>query len=41
MCEKPVGLNSAEMKEIKKEVLLNNTFFMEVLDEIKKAGILN
>lgn len=31
LCEKPVGLNSEEMKEIKKEALLNNTFFMEAM----------
>jgi len=31
LCEKPVGLNSDEMKEIKDEVLLNNTFFMEAM----------
>lgn len=31
LCEKPVGLNSEEMKEIKKEALLNNVFFMEAM----------
>jgi predicted dehydrogenase len=31
LCEKPVGLNSEEMKEIKKEALVNNTFFMEAM----------
>ncbi|NFI93333.1 Gfo/Idh/MocA family oxidoreductase [Clostridium botulinum] len=31
LCEKPVGLNSEEMKEIKKEALQNNTFFMEAM----------
>jgi predicted dehydrogenase len=31
LCEKPVGLNSEEMKEIKREALLNNTFFMEAM----------
>ncbi|AWK50692.1 gfo/Idh/MocA family oxidoreductase [Clostridium beijerinckii] len=31
LCEKPVGLNADEMKEIKDEVLLNNTFFMEAM----------
>ncbi|WP_026886318.1 Gfo/Idh/MocA family protein [Clostridium beijerinckii] len=31
LCEKPVGINSEEMKEIKKEALLNNTFFMEAM----------
>ncbi|EKQ50909.1 MULTISPECIES: Gfo/Idh/MocA family oxidoreductase [unclassified Clostridium] len=31
LCEKPVGLNAEEMKEIKKEALLNNTFFMEAM----------
>ena len=31
LCEKPVGLNSEEMKEIKEEALLNNTFFMEAM----------
>lgn len=31
LCEKPVGLNSQEMKEIKEEALLNNTFFMEAM----------
>ena len=31
LCEKPVGLNSEEMKEIKKEALLNKTFFMEAM----------
>ncbi len=31
LCEKPVGLNSEEMKEIKKEALLNDTFFMEAM----------
>ena len=31
LCEKPVGLNSEEMKEIKKEALINNTFFMEAM----------
>lgn len=31
LCEKPVGLNAEEIKEIKKEVLLNDTFFMEAM----------
>lgn len=31
LCEKPVGLNSEEMKEVKEEALLNNTFFMEAM----------
>ena len=31
LCEKPVGLNAEEMEEIKKEVYLNNTFFMEAM----------
>lgn len=31
LCEKPVVLNSEEMKEIRKEALLNNTFFMEAM----------
>lgn len=31
LCEKPVGLNAQEMKEIKKAALLNNTFFMEAM----------
>lgn len=31
LCEKPVGLNAQEMKEIKKEALLNNAFFMEAM----------
>ena len=31
LCEKPVGLNAEEMKEIKKEACLNNTFFMEAM----------
>lgn len=31
LCEKPVGLNAEEMKEIKKAALLNNTFFMEAM----------
>ncbi|AVK49553.1 oxidoreductase [Clostridium sp. MF28] len=31
LCEKPVGINSEEMKEIKKEAVLNNTFFMEAM----------
>jgi len=31
LCEKPVGLNSEEMKEIKEEALANNTFFMEAM----------
>lgn len=31
LCEKPVGLNSEEMKEIKEEAILNNTFFMEAM----------
>lgn len=31
LCEKPVGLNSEEMKEIRKEALINNTFFMEAM----------
>ena len=31
LCEKPVGLNSEEMKEIKRDALLNNTFFMEAM----------
>lgn len=31
LCEKPVGLNSEEIKEIKKEALLYNTFFMEAM----------
>ena len=31
LCEKPVGLNAEEMKEIKKEAYLNNTFFMEAM----------
>lgn len=31
LCEKPVGLNAEEMKEIKTEALLNNTFFMEAM----------
>jgi len=31
LCEKPVGLNSEEMKEIKDEALVNNTFFMEAM----------
>ncbi|BCZ44551.1 dehydrogenase [Clostridium gelidum] len=31
LCEKPVGLNAEEMKEIKKEAYLNKTFFMEAM----------
>ncbi|MZK53044.1 Gfo/Idh/MocA family protein [Clostridium beijerinckii] len=31
LCEKPVGINSEEMVEIKKEALLNSTFFMEAM----------
>jgi predicted dehydrogenase len=31
LCEKPVGLNSDEMKEIQKEALLNHVFFMEAM----------
>ncbi|AQS03076.1 Gfo/Idh/MocA family protein [Clostridium beijerinckii] len=31
LCEKPVGINSEEMIEIKKEALLNSTFFMEAM----------
>lgn len=31
LCEKPVGLNVQEMREIKEEALLNNTFFMEAM----------
>lgn len=31
LCEKPVGLNSREMEEIKEEAILNNTFFMEAM----------
>lgn len=31
LCEKPVGLNSQEMEEIKREAILNNTFFMEAM----------
>jgi predicted dehydrogenase len=31
LCEKPVGLNSEEMKEIKEEAISNNTFFMEAM----------
>lgn len=31
LCEKPVGLNAEEMREIKEEVILNNTFFMEAM----------
>lgn len=31
LCEKPVGLNSKEMEEIKREAILNNTFFMEAM----------
>ncbi|MDR3596120.1 Gfo/Idh/MocA family oxidoreductase [Clostridium sp.] len=31
LCEKPVGLNSEEMKEIKEEAILNNKFFMEAM----------
>src|SRR5471030_1955935 len=31
LCEKPVVLNSEEMKEIKREALSNNTFFMEAM----------
>lgn len=31
LCEKPVGLNAQEMREIKEEALLNNTFFMEAM----------
>jgi predicted dehydrogenase len=31
LCEKPVGLNSDEMNEIKEEALLNSTFFMEAM----------
>lgn len=31
LCEKPVGLNSDEIEEIKKEAHLNNTFFMEAM----------
>ncbi|NRT77990.1 Gfo/Idh/MocA family protein [Clostridium beijerinckii] len=45
LCEKPVGINSEEMKEIKKEAVLNNTFFMEamktrfipIISDIKKV----
>lgn len=31
LCEKPVGLNSQEIKEIKEEALINNAFFMEAM----------
>lgn len=31
LCEKPVGINSEEMIEIKKEAVLNSTFFMEAM----------
>lgn len=31
LCEKPVGINSDEMKEIKREAVINNTFFMEAM----------
>lgn len=31
LCEKPVGLSSQEMKEIREEAMLNNTFFMEAM----------
>lgn len=31
LCEKPVGLNAEEMKEIKREAILNNMFFMEAM----------
>lgn len=31
LCEKPVGLNSEEMEEIKRAGILNNTFFMEAM----------
>lgn len=31
LCEKPVGLNAQEMREMRKEALLNNTFFMEAM----------
>ncbi|OCB00796.1 Gfo/Idh/MocA family protein [Clostridium beijerinckii] len=45
LCEKPVGINSEEMVEIKKEALLNSTFFMEamktrfipIISDIKKV----